>query len=59
MSSADGDGRSQRSPVDAGYVENLDALKRDLDDIEALAAAALADEPIDQVATQRLSLIHI
>ena len=29
------------SPVDDTYVENLDALTRDLEDIEALAAAAL------------------
>lgn len=55
MSSADGDGRSQRSSVDAGYVENLDALTRDLDDIEALAAAALAGEHTGQAAIQRIA----
>ncbi|MFF2088733.1 hypothetical protein ACFVVM_33545 [Nocardia sp. NPDC058176] len=42
-------------PVDADFLGNLDALTRDLDDIEALAAAALSDEPIDQATTQRLA----
>jgi hypothetical protein len=55
VSSAEGDRRGERFPVDAGYVENLDALTRDLDDIEALAAAALTDEPMDQAAAERIA----
>ena len=43
------------SPVDDTYVENLDALTRDLDDIEGLAAAALDGEPLDQAAADRIS----
>lgn len=45
----------RRSPIDADYIGNLDALSRDLDDIEALAAAALAGEPIDRAAAQRIA----
>lgn len=45
----------QPSPVDDTYVENLDALTRDLDDIEALAAAALGGEPFDRTAAERIS----
>lgn len=40
----------QPSPGDDTYIENLDALTRDLDDIEALAAAALDGEPLDLAA---------
>lgn len=43
------------SPVDADHVCNLDALSRDLADIEALAAAALADHPVDRVTASRLT----
>ena len=43
------------SPVDGTYVENLDALTRDLDDIEALAAAALDGKSLDQAAADRIS----
>lgn len=55
MSSDGEDCRRQRCPVDAGYIENLDALGRDLGDIEALAAAALAGEPFDQEATEGIT----
>ena len=37
-----GSPEDRSSPVDTDYVRNLDALTRDLDGIEALAAAALA-----------------
>lgn len=37
------------------FIENLDALTRDLDDIEALAAAALDGVPLDQVALDGIS----
>jgi hypothetical protein len=50
----DRDGR-EPSPIDETYVENLDALTRDLDDIDALAAAALAGEALDQASVDRLS----
>jgi hypothetical protein len=43
------------SPVDDTYIENLEALTRDLDDIEALAAAALDDAPLDQSAVDRIA----
>lgn len=43
------------APIDADFIGNLDALSRDLDDIEDIAAAALADEPIDQAAARRLA----
>ncbi|MEV6221240.1 hypothetical protein AB0M13_06270 [Nocardia fluminea] len=42
------------SPIDDDYIGNLDALTRDLDDIESIAASALSDEPIDHTATQRI-----
>jgi len=45
----------QPSPDDDTYVENLDALTRDLDDIEALAAAALDGQSLDQAAAYRIS----
>ncbi len=48
MSPTDSAEEDRPSPVDAVYVRNLDALTRDLDDIEALAAAALAGESIGQ-----------
>lgn len=37
--------RHGQEPLDADLLGNLDALGRDLDDLEALAAAALNDEP--------------
>jgi hypothetical protein len=43
------------SPVDDTYVENLDALTRDLDDIEALAAAAIDGAPLDRAASDRIA----
>lgn len=50
------DDRSREpSPVDDTFIENLDALTRDLDDIEALAAAALAAAPLDQAAIDRIA----
>ena len=55
MTTAESDGRDQPSPIDAEYVENLDAMTRDLDDIEAIAAAALSDEPIDHAAAPRIA----
>jgi hypothetical protein len=45
----------ESSPVDGTFIENLDALTRDLDDIEAIAAAALDGAPLDQVASDRIS----
>lgn len=45
----------QPSPADDTYVENLEALTRDLDDIEALAAAALDGQSLDQGAADRIS----
>lgn len=49
------DGGSQPPPIDADFIGNLDALDRDLGAIEALAAAALADEPTDRAASLRLA----
>jgi len=43
------------TPVDADFVGNLDALSRDLDDVEAFAAAAIAEQSIDQAAARRLA----
>ncbi|MET8649871.1 hypothetical protein [Nocardia aurea] len=43
------------SPIDDDYLGNLDALTRDLGDIEMIAAAALSDTPIDSAMTQRLA----
>lgn len=42
------------SPIDDDYIGNLDALTRDLEDIEMIAAAALSDKLIDPAATQRV-----
>ena len=55
MTTAGSEGGNRPSPIDADYVENLDALTRDLDDIEALAAAALWEEPIDRTAAERIA----
>lgn len=45
----------ERFTVGDDYIGNLDALTRDLADIEALAAAALAGDPIDQTTAARLA----
>ncbi|MFD3507713.1 hypothetical protein [Nocardia sp. NPDC058666] len=55
MSTASGKPDDRSSPIDDDYVGNLDALTRDLDDIEMIAAAALSDSPIDDAATQRIT----
>lgn len=55
MNAPEDRGGREPSPVDDTYVENLDALTRDLDDIEALAAAALDGEPLDRAAADRIS----
>ena len=44
----------ERFTVGDDYVGNLDALTRDVTDIEALAAAALAEDPIDRTTAARL-----
>jgi hypothetical protein len=46
---------ARKSPVDADYVANLEAVTKDLVDIEALASAALRDDPIDPAAAGRLA----
>lgn len=52
------DDRSREpSPVDDTYIENLDALTRDLDDVEALAAAALDGAPLAQASADRISQV--
>ena len=55
MTADGGEEEDRTSPVDADYVGNLDALKRDLDDIESLASSALSGGPIEQAAAQRLA----
>lgn len=55
MNAAEDRSGREPSPVDDTYVENLDALTRDLDDIEALTAAALDGKPLDQTAADRIS----
>ncbi|MEU7144723.1 hypothetical protein ABZ942_35125 [Nocardia sp. NPDC046473] len=52
MSTTDGNSSDRISPMDEDYVGNLDALTRDLKDIEMIAASALSDTPIDHAATQ-------
>src|SRR3954468_18648418 len=52
MSGTDGE---ERFTIGDDYVGNLDALTRDVTDIEALAVAALAGEPIDQTTAARLA----
>ncbi|GAB3250323.1 hypothetical protein [Arthrobacter pigmenti] len=54
--STDNDDRADwHVPIDADLVGNLDALIRDLDDIEATATAALSDQPMDRSTAQRLA----
>lgn len=55
MTAPENDRSGQPSPVDDTYIENLDALSRDLDDIESLAGAALNETPLDQAAADRTS----
>ncbi len=55
MTAAGSDGDDQCPPIDAGYVGNLDALTRDLVDIEAIAAAALSEQPIDRATAKRIA----
>lgn len=55
MSTASGRSSDQTSPIDDDYIGDLDALTRDLADIESIAAAALSDTPIDHVAAQRIA----
>ena len=45
----------ERFTIGDDYIGNLDALTRDLADIEALAAAALTGDPIDQATAARLA----
>lgn len=54
MTAAPGMDDKRPSPVDADYVENLDALTRDLDDIQTLAAAALSNDLIDDAAAKKM-----
>ncbi|WP_051027758.1 hypothetical protein [Nocardia higoensis] len=55
MSITGGTSNDQPSPIDDDYVGNLDALARDLADIEKLAAAALSDKPVDHALAERVS----
>ncbi|MEU1431251.1 hypothetical protein ABZ412_29695 [Nocardia sp. NPDC005746] len=57
MSTAGNDSSDRVSPIDDDYIGNLDALTRDLDDIELIAATALSDKPIDQAASERIASI--
>jgi hypothetical protein len=50
-----GQDSDQASVSDTDFIENLDALGRDLDGVEALARAALAGEPLDRGLAVRLS----
>ncbi|PKV80940.1 hypothetical protein [Nocardia fluminea] len=54
MSAAGGNSNERISPIDDDYIANLNALTRDLDDIESIAASALSDKPIEHAATQRI-----
>ncbi|MCP2279587.1 hypothetical protein SAMN04244553_6511 [Nocardia amikacinitolerans] len=55
MSTAGGNSSDRIAPIDDDYVGNLDALTRDLDDIEMIAASALSDKTIDHAVTERLA----
>ncbi|WP_445169269.1 hypothetical protein ACTXG7_08080 [Mycolicibacterium sp. Dal123E01] len=55
MTADNGEDSDRQSGVDADFIENLDALARDLGGVEALAAAALAEEPLDQGIAGRIS----
>ncbi|MRH92383.1 hypothetical protein GFY24_34015 [Nocardia sp. SYP-A9097] len=55
MSTAGGDSGDRISPIDDDYIGNLDALTRDLDDIEMIAASALSDKPADHAARERIA----
>ncbi|WP_306364122.1 hypothetical protein [Nocardia sp. CC227C] len=54
MSTADDNFSDRTSPIDDDYIGNLDALTRDLDDIEMIAASALSDTPIDLATRERI-----
>ncbi|MBF6181275.1 hypothetical protein [Nocardia otitidiscaviarum] len=53
--SADRDSSDRISPIDDAYLGNLDALTRDLDDIEMIAASALSNQPTDHGARERVA----
>lgn len=55
MTADNGQDSDQASVSDTDFIENLDALGRDLDGVEALARAALAGEPLDRGLAVRLS----
>ncbi|MEU1209246.1 hypothetical protein [Nocardia sp. NPDC005825] len=55
MSTAGDNSDDRSSPIDDDYIGNLDALTRDLDDIELIAASALSDKPIDPAARERFA----
>lgn len=55
MSDADDDPVKPDSPIDADLVGNLDALTRDLNDIEATVTSALSDQPLDRATAQRIA----
>ncbi|GAB4587627.1 hypothetical protein [Nocardia sp. IFM 10818] len=55
MSTADGNSSDRISPIDDDYIGNLDALTRDLDDVEMIAASALSGEPIDHAVRERIA----
>lgn len=55
MSNAGGNSSDRISPIDDDYIGNLDALTRDLDDIEMIAASALSDKPIDHAVKERIA----
>jgi len=55
VSSRDGDTDEPPLPPDDGFIENLNALSRDLDDIEDVAASALAGESIDHSVSRRIA----
>ncbi|MGY1825961.1 hypothetical protein [Blastococcus sp. SYSU DS0541] len=55
MTTGDRGLEGRKSPVGADYIANLDAVTKDLVDIEALASAALRDDPIDPTAVARLA----
>ncbi|MGW5388356.1 hypothetical protein [Nocardia sp. NPDC003963] len=55
MRTAVGDSNGPISPIDDDYIGNLDALTRDLDNIEIIASAALSDQAVDPAITQSIA----
>lgn len=55
MSTAGGSSSDHISPIDDDYIGNLDALTRDLGDVEKIAAPALSDTPTDHAARERIA----